>query len=104
MVKNSRDYEGPEAVIFDPKYKMSNLANEGGLKVLKIKGTKKTDYKCLNLKLKPKEDVLDISSIEFEDLNGTKVFISVKNFDRLDKAVPAKTFEFKAPKGTRIIE
>lgn len=105
MIKRSKDYEGPEAVIFDPKYQMSSLSDsDEGLKILKVKGTKKTDYKWLNLKLRSKQDMFDIHSIEFEDLNGTKVFISVKKFDRLDKAVPAKTFEFKAPKGARIIE
>jgi outer membrane lipoprotein-sorting protein len=104
MVKETKDYEGPEAVIFDPKYKTSNLVDKDGFKVLEVKGTKKTDYKWLKLKLKPEKEMFDIHSIEFEDLNGTKVFISVKNFNRLDKAVLAKTFDFKAPKGTRIIE
>ncbi len=105
MIRNATDYEGPEAVLFDTKYKTSNLINDlQGFKVLNVKGTKKTDYKWLKLRLKEQSDLFNIESIEFEDLNGTRVFIGVKKFNRLDKTVPAKTFEFKAPKGTRIIE
>ena len=93
-----------ESVIFDTDYDVSSLkTSANGLKELRINGSKQKGYEWAVLRFK-EAPTLAIDSFEFKDLNGTNTVIKVKTFTRLTKVVPAGTFNFKAPKGTRIIK
>ena len=104
LIIKKGNYDGVESVIFDTDYDISSLkTTSNGLKELKINGSRQKGYEWAVLRFK-EEPTLEIDSFEFKDLNGTNTVIKVKTFTRLTKAVPVGTFNFKAPKGTRIIK
>ncbi|MCX6111765.1 MAG: outer membrane lipoprotein carrier protein LolA [Proteobacteria bacterium] len=104
LIIKTGNYDGVESVIFDTDYDVSSLkTSSNGLKELRINGSKQKGYEWAVLRFK-EEPVFAIDSFEFKDLNGTNTVIKVKTFTRLTKTVPAGTFNFKAPRGTRIIK
>jgi outer membrane lipoprotein-sorting protein len=103
LIIKTGDYNGIESVIFNSKYEVSSLKDKSdGSKELNIRGSRDKGYEWAVLRFR-EEPAFSIDSFEFKDLNGTKTLIKVKTFTRLSKPVPAGTFNFKAPKGTRII-
>ncbi len=104
LIIRTGNYDGVESVIFDTDYDVSSLkTSANGLKELRINGSKQKGYEWAVLRFK-EAPTFAIDSFEFKDLNGTNTVIKVKTFTRLTKVVPAGTFNFKAPKGTRIIK
>ncbi|MEI6079731.1 MAG: outer membrane lipoprotein carrier protein LolA [bacterium] len=103
LIVKTGNYDGVESVIFNSNYDVSSLKETAnGLKELRVKGSSKKGYEWAVLRFK-ESPTFTIDSFEFKDLNGTNTIIKVKTFSRLTEAVPAGTFNFKAPKGTRII-
>ena len=103
LMIRSGNYDGVESVIFDADYDVSSLKTaSNGLKELRVNGSRQKGYEWAVLRFKG-EPTFVIDSFEFKDLNGTNTVIKVKTFTRLTETVPAGTFNFKAPKGTRII-
>jgi outer membrane lipoprotein-sorting protein len=103
LIVKTGDYNGVESVIFNSKYEASSLKDvANGIKELNVKGSSDRGYEWAVLRFR-EEPAFAIDSFEFKDLNGTRTVIKVKTFTRLSKPVPAGTFNFKAPKGTRII-
>lgn len=103
LVIKTGNYDGVESVIFDTEYDVSSLkTSPNGTKELRVNGSSQKGYEWAILRFK-ENPAFTIDSFEFKDLNGTNTVIKVKTFTRLSKPVPAGTFNFKAPKGTRII-
>ncbi|MEI6093643.1 MAG: hypothetical protein WCQ47_08210, partial [bacterium] len=97
------NYDGIESVIFETQYDVSSIKiSTDGQEELRVSGSSQKGYEWAILRFKEKPTFI-IDSFEFKDLNGTNTVIKVKTFTRLSKPVPAGTFNFKAPKGTRII-
>jgi len=105
VIKNGLFDDGIQSLILGDKYKTSNLKdskNNKDLKELYVKGSKDKGYKWAIIRFKSSDFRLD--SVEFEDIDGSKVLIEVRDFKQLTKRVADQTFVFKAPKGTRIIQ
>ena len=103
LVIKTGNYDGVESIVFDTEYDLSSLkTSTDGLKELTVNGSSQKGYEWAILRFK-ENPAFTIDSFEFKDLNGTNTVIKVKTFTRLSKPVPAGTFNFKAPKGTRII-
>lgn len=101
VVKNGV-YEGVQSLVFNPKYKISALVKKDKYKELKVKGSKSKGYLWAELKFLETPD-FRIDSVVFEDVEGTKVTIKATTFDRINNKLDANVFDFKAPKGSRII-
>ncbi len=97
-IKSGKLDEGIQSLILGAKYKISDLKNSE----LYVKGSKDKGYKWAIIRFKSSDFRLD--SVEFEDIDGSKVLIEVRDFKQLTKRVADQTFVFKAPKGTRIIQ
>ncbi len=102
VVVKKGTYTGVQSLVFDPKYKISALIKNDKFKVLKVKGSKSKGYLWAELKFIETPD-FRIDSVVFEDVEGTKVTIKAIAFDRLNNKLDASVFDFKAPKGSRII-
>jgi len=101
VVKNGV-YEGVQSLVFNPKYRVASLVKNDKFKELKVKGSKSKGYLWAELKFLETPD-FRIDSVVFEDVEGTKVTIKVIAFDRINSKLDASAFDFKAPKGSRII-
>ena len=97
-VRDGQLSDGIQSLILGAKYKMSDIKDSK----LFVKGSKDKGYKWASIRFTDTGD-FKLDSIEFEDIDGSKVLIDIRDFKRLDKKKPASTFIFKAPKGTRII-
>lgn len=98
--------DGIQSLILGSKYKVCDLKQakgKKGFKELRVKGSKDKGYIWATITFADGSD-FRLDSVEFEDKDGSKVLIQVRDFKRLSKKVAAKTFVFKAPKGTRIIQ
>jgi len=105
-VRDSNTDKGIQSLILDLEHKTSMLKDsksKKGLKELYIKGGRKKGYNWAVVNIDDRTD-FRLDSIEFEDIDGSKVFIEVRDFKRLPKKLTSKEFVFKAPKGTRIIQ
>lgn len=101
-IKNGR-YDGIQSAIFDPKYDTASLTTKNGLKELKIKGSRQKGYLSAVLRFR-EEPNFSLDSIDFEDVESTKIMIRIKTFKALSETVSSDTFVFKAPKGTRMVD
>jgi len=95
-------YEGVQSLVFDPKYKVTALVKKDKFRELKVKGSKSKGYLWAELKFLETPD-FRIDSVVFEDIEGTKVTIKAITFNRINNKLDASVFDFKAPKGSRII-
>jgi len=96
-------YEGVQSIFFDSKYKVSSLKKEGKIRLLKVNGGKSKGYMWAEVRFTDTPD-FRIDSVVFEDVEGTKVTIKAKSFNRLSDKPVSGTFDFKVPKGARIIK
>jgi len=96
-------YDGIQSVVFDQKYDTSSLKTKDGLKELTVKGSKEKGYLSATLRFKDGTN-FSLDSIEFEDIENTKILIKVKTFKRMSKSASSDTFIFKAPKGAKVIK
>jgi outer membrane lipoprotein-sorting protein len=95
-------YEGVQSIVFNPKYKESSLIKNGTFKVLKVKGSRSKGYMWAELRLLDSPD-FRIDSVVFEDVEDTNVTIKATGFNKLSNKPEPSIFDFKAPKGARII-
>lgn len=105
-VRDPNKDKGIQSLILDLEQKISMLKDsktKKGLKELYIKGNREKGYSWARVNFDDRTD-FRLDSIEFEDIDGSKVLIEVRDFKRLPKKLAGKEFIFKAPKGTRIIQ
>ncbi|MFH1223945.1 MAG: outer-membrane lipoprotein carrier protein LolA [Pseudomonadota bacterium] len=113
VIVREKKYDGIQSIIFGEKYDTSMLKEKDGLLELTVKGGKDKGYLSATLRFKespsPKTRAgsdnanFSLDSIEFDDIENTKIVVKVKTFRKLSKNASTDTFIFRAPRGTRSI-
>lgn len=96
-------YDGIQSVVFGQKYDTSALKTKDGLKELTVKGSKEKGYLSATLRFTDSTN-FSLDSIEFEDVENTKILIKVKTFRKMLKSASSDTFIFKMPRGAKVIK
>lgn len=103
-ISQASKLKGVGSFVMSGQYKVSDLkeSNKAGYKELKINGAKDKGYEWAKLSFDDRTD-FRLDSIEFEDIDSSKVLIEIKDFKKLKSRLSPKLFTFKPPKGARII-